>query len=275
MSRDAVRPVPPRTDPELSIARDVRPARPRARSRSPGSASVSPDATDAAIDAALGPGGPPAVTADASASLPGCLQCHAASAADGESRDRVAHAVRRRRRPVGAVRRRRSRSRSSHMDLQVVADGRHSVPTSIELAGRRRGARAHAPADRRSARPRTRPRTVPLHFPALTGRADPRRRSPACARSSRRASRRATRSRRRSAIAELGIPGLRVAPRPSALTGALPLRPARDRRPAGAGARRPGRTSAASQIDGLAVDAVRSSRSGPRADDHARRAART
>ena len=43
---------------------------------------MNPDAADAAIDAALGlaPGASPP---SASASLTGCLQCHAASAADG------------------------------------------------------------------------------------------------------------------------------------------------------------------------------------------------
>ena len=47
-----------------------------------GNASVNPDASDAAVDRALGV--PSRVTAEASESLPGCIQCRASAAADGD-----------------------------------------------------------------------------------------------------------------------------------------------------------------------------------------------
>ena len=53
MSRDALRPVPPRTDPELSIARTFNLPGTRTFALT-GSASVNPGASDAAIDASLG-----------------------------------------------------------------------------------------------------------------------------------------------------------------------------------------------------------------------------
>src|SRR5207245_6970179 len=82
MSRVALRPVPPRTDPELSIARTFYLPGPRTFALT-GSASVNPGAAGPVIDAALGV--PSGVTATARESLPGCILCRADSAADGDA----------------------------------------------------------------------------------------------------------------------------------------------------------------------------------------------
>jgi hypothetical protein len=165
MSRQALRPVPPRSDPELAIVRtfDLPGARTFALT---GRASVNPDATDAAVDRALGV--PPTVRAEASESLPGCLQCRATSAVDGDPTTAwntpfvgvngqwVQYETRQ---PITFDR----------MRLQVVADGRHSLPTAIELQVDDAVREISLPTIRnRSSDNAT--VTVPLHFPALTGR---------------------------------------------------------------------------------------------------------
>ena len=72
------------------------------------------------------------MTADASDSLPGCLACDAASAADGNPATAWET-------PFATVGGQWVQFESakpltvSKMDLQVVADGRHSLPTSIAL----------------------------------------------------------------------------------------------------------------------------------------------
>ena len=129
MNRDALQPVPPRTDPELSIARTF--TLPSARTFAvTGSASVNPGAGTAAVDTALGvPGG---VTASDASRCPGCLACRADAAADGNPATAWNT-------PFVGVGGQWVQFQSphpitfSHMDLQVVADGRHSLPTSIEL----------------------------------------------------------------------------------------------------------------------------------------------
>ena len=129
MNRDALQPVPPRTDPELSIARTF--TLPGTRTFGlTGSASVNPGAKVAAVDAALEVPGP--VTASDRESMPGCLACRADSAADGNPATAWNT-------PFVGVGGQWVQFRApkpitfSHMDLQVVADGRHSVPSAIEL----------------------------------------------------------------------------------------------------------------------------------------------
>ncbi|HTD51222.1 MAG TPA: alpha-(1-_3)-arabinofuranosyltransferase family protein, partial [Acidimicrobiia bacterium] len=213
MTRDALRPVPPRTDPEQSIARtfDLPAARTFALT---GNASVNPSASDTAIGAAFG--FPPTVTADASASLPGCLACHAASAADGipATAWETPFAT------VGGqwVQFETAKPLTvSNMNLQVVADGRHSVPTSIALQVD--NAVRHLtlpPISAHGAENAT--TTVPLHFPAMTGR---RIRMTITGVRAQLATRESTFDTVVApvGIAELGIPGLRVASAPAALPG--------------------------------------------------------
>jgi hypothetical protein len=250
MTRDAVRPVPPRTDPELSIARtfDLPGSRTFAIT---GSANVNPDASDAAIATALGSGDAPAVTASSSASLTGCLQCHAASAADGD--------------PATAWNTPFSEVggqwvqlvspepvRVAQMDLQVVADGRHSVPSSIELQvdGSVRELRLPPITDRAAENATA---AVQLHFPAMTGR---RIRVTITGARAQLATRESTGDTVAApvAIAELGIRALRATPAPNptgsvgrcrsdllAIDGnAVPVRAS-------------GNARAAAQIDGLTV----------------------
>ncbi len=211
MSRDAVRGVPPRTDPEPALERTFTLPGPRAFALT-GSASVNPAAGEAAIDAALGVG--PGVTATASASLAACLECRAASAADSDPAtawntpfvnvdDQWVQFEARR--PITF----------SHMNLQVVADGRHSVPTSIELSvdGAVRDLTVPPIADGSRENATT---TVPLRFPAMTGR-----RIRVTIKGTRvlMATRESTGDKVMApvAIAELGIPGLRVKTGPAAI----------------------------------------------------------
>ena len=246
MSRVALRPVPPRTDPELSIARTFNLPGTRTFALT-GSASVNPGAGSPAIDAALGV--PARVTATARESLPGCLACRADSAADGDASTAWNTPF------VGVVGQwvqfeSRRPLTFSHMNLQVVADGRHSVPTSIELEvdGAVRDLNLPPITDQK---PENATTTVPLRFPAMTGR---RIRVTVTSVRIQSATRESTGDTvtAPAAIAELGIPGLRVASAPAALPGAcrsdllaidgrtVPVRIT-------------GRASAASNIAGLAV----------------------
>ena len=204
MSRDAVRGVPPRTDPEPALERTFTLPGSRAFALT-GSGSVNPSATDSVINAVLGLGA--GVTATASAELAACLECHAASAADGNpatawntpfvnvSDQWVQFASRR---PITF----------STMNLQVVADGRHSVPTSIEIEvdGAVRDLTIPPIADGQRENATT---TVPLRFPAMTGR---RIRVTITGTMVQMATRESTGDKVTApvAIADLGIPGLRV-----------------------------------------------------------------
>lgn len=246
MSRVALRPVPPRTDPELSIARTFNLPGTRTFALT-GSASVNPLADTAAIDAALGV--PAGVTADARESLPGCLQCRADSAADGDPSTAwntpfvgvggqwVQFESRR---PITF----------SRMNLQVVADGRHSLPTAVELNVDGAVRELALPPIVNQA-PENATKTVPLRFPAITGR---RIRVTITGVRPQLATRESTGDTvaAPAAIAELGIPGLRVAAAPIALPGPCrsDLLTIDDRR---VPVRVTGRASAAPNVAGLAV----------------------
>jgi hypothetical protein len=213
MARDALRPVPPRTDPELSITRTF--TLPTARAFAlTGGASVNPGASDAAIDASLGL--PTAVTAEASESMPGCLQCRAASAADGNP----ATAWNTPFVGVGGQWVQLTANKPvtfSTMNLQVVADGRHSLPTRIELQvdGAVREI-ALPPITNGTTENAT--QTIPLQFPAMTGR---RVRVTITGVQVQRATRESTGDTVTAPIglAELGIPGLRVGHAPATVPG--------------------------------------------------------
>ncbi len=132
MNRDAIRPVPPRTQPELALSRSF--DLPAARTFSlTGNATVSPDAPNAAIERALRPGAADAgLTLSASGFLPGCLACRADAALDGtpdtawqtpfdDAESQWVQAVS----PTPIT--------LDHLDLSVIADGRHSVPTAVRV----------------------------------------------------------------------------------------------------------------------------------------------
>ena len=234
-----------------------------------GSASVNPDAADAAIDAALGD-----------------------RAGGHRRRERVARraacSATRRARPTAIPRPRGTRRSSASAASGCSSTSPQPITFSThEPAGRRRrpalgarprsssqvdgaGARARRCPPIADEPPRTRRATVPLHFPAMTGTPDPGHDHRRARRSSRRASRPATRSPRRSAIAELGIPGLRVGAAHRRAARRVPLRSADDRRPAGAGARDRRRERGRADSTGSRSTPCDPRDPRARADDHAR-----
>ncbi len=133
MRRDAVRPVPPRSQPELSIDRSF--TLPGARTFVlTGSAEITPDAPASALQAAFrvpdaGHGG---VSTSWSQFLFGCMRCTANSAIDGDPETAWQT-------PFIGVRGEWMQFKSAaplsfdHLDLRVFADGRHSVPKVLRL----------------------------------------------------------------------------------------------------------------------------------------------
>jgi len=131
MDRDAIRPVPPRTQPELSMNREF--SVPNTRSFVlTGNATVSPDAQEELLDEIFAGNATTVASASSSGFLDGCLTCRAAAAFDGDTTtawqtrfDAATGAWAQVETPAPV--------RFDHIDLAVVADGRHSVPTQIRL----------------------------------------------------------------------------------------------------------------------------------------------
>jgi arabinofuranan 3-O-arabinosyltransferase len=132
MDRDAIRPVPPRTQPELSIARQF--TLPTARTFDlTGNATVSPDAPDAVIETVLRPSDKnQGLVVSTSAALAGCLACRGAAAFDHDPSTAWQTPFEQ---PQGQWTQVVSARPLTidHLDLAVIADGRHSVPTQIRL----------------------------------------------------------------------------------------------------------------------------------------------
>jgi arabinofuranan 3-O-arabinosyltransferase len=175
MQRQRVEPIPPRRDPEMRIARQF--TLPTARTFSlSGTATISTLIPDNEIDQLVGRNGPVnGILAFSSGRLPGDLNDGAQAAIDGNPATAwspgfganaqvgawiqvdLPHAI-----------------TFDHMNLQVVADGMHSVPTSLTIADVNA---AGAPITERhvtlptiaDGRRQGDTVTVPLHFPALTG----------------------------------------------------------------------------------------------------------
>jgi hypothetical protein len=168
MNRERSRPVPPRSDPELAIVREF--TLPDAREFSlTGTARVTPTATAASIETALGQpsidqGG---VQADASEFLEGCVNCRPDAAIDGDlatAWQTPFQRVRGQWADYGLP----APITFDHMNLSVFADGRHSVPTSIrlEVGDDVRELTLPPIPDQPS---ENAVYTVPLTFPAVTG----------------------------------------------------------------------------------------------------------
>jgi hypothetical protein len=168
MSRDRVVPIPPRHDPEPAIARVF--ALPAGRSFSlTGTARATSEADAAALEALLRADTADAnvLAAGASESLPGCVACGPRAAIDA---DTTAWQT-----PFDEVRGQYAEYELGtpvtfdHMDLAVVADGRHSVPTRVrlEVDGAVRELTLPAIADQAGENATT---TVPLAFAPVTGR---------------------------------------------------------------------------------------------------------
>ncbi len=170
MNRDAIRPVPPRTQPELSIAREF--VVPSARTFVlTGNATVSPDAPDAAITAALHPvgGAREPIAERERASLPGCLACRADAAFDDDPASAWQTPFDQ---PTGQWAQAASPSALAldHLDLSVIADGRHSVPTRVRVTvdGHSHDVAVPSIADGTA---ENAVKTVHLTFPTLRGHA--------------------------------------------------------------------------------------------------------
>jgi arabinofuranan 3-O-arabinosyltransferase len=208
MTRDRVGPgTPRRTDPERTISRLFTLPTSRTFTVS-GTARIADTAPDDLVDRLLG--GPAAlggVVVRSSSRLAGDLQARGLSAVDGDpstawvpglgGADQLrAWLDVRLQRPVSF----------DHLDLQVVADGRHSVPTALRIT-------SDAGADRRAPGATV---GVRLSFPTVSGR-DLRFTIAAYRRVDTRVYGVGTESALPMGIAELGIPGVRVTPQdPSA-----------------------------------------------------------
>jgi hypothetical protein len=129
LDRDRVNPQTPyKTDPELSMAREF--TLPTARTFGVGgTARISARALDSVLDALVGRTG---VTATASSALPGSLDARASSALDGDPDTAWTNAFGGN---VGSWIQVHSPTAAtlSSLNLQVIADGLHSVPTSLKL----------------------------------------------------------------------------------------------------------------------------------------------
>jgi hypothetical protein len=167
MNRDAIRPVPPRTQPEAFMSRQFEVPTDRAFALT-GNATISPDAPETVIDEIFaGNAAAPVANASSSAFLQGCLSCRAAAAFDGDpttawqSRfDAVSGAWAEVDTPTPV--------RFDHVNLSVIADGRHSVPTQLRLDvdGRSRTLDLPAIADKGAPDAVT---TIPLRFAPVRG----------------------------------------------------------------------------------------------------------
>jgi hypothetical protein len=209
MNRDAIRPVPPRTQPELALSRafDLPAARTFALT---GNATVSADAPNAAIEHALRPGAADAgLWLSASGFLPGCLECRADAALDGNTGtawqtpfDQVQGQWVQIMAPAPVT--------VDHLDLSVIADGRHSVPTHLRVTvdGKTREVALPAISDHPAENATT---TVHVAFPALRGRTVRVTIDSVRAEQTRLYATRNTRVEP-VGISELGIPGLSVQP---------------------------------------------------------------
>ncbi len=176
MSRQRISPFPPRSDPETNIARTF--TLPTARTFTlSGTAGVSSLIPDDQVDRLVGLAGSTGsgTIAYSSARLPGSLLSGAAAAIDGNPATAWQPGFGATHQVGDWLQYNLAKPLTfTHMDLQVIADGRHSVPTSIRITATTADQKAKttrtltlpAAADSRTAGAVT---TIPLSFPALTG----------------------------------------------------------------------------------------------------------
>ncbi len=167
MTRQRTSPYPPRTDPETTISRSF--TLPTARSFTlSGSASMSALIPDDQIDALVGRSSD--VSAYSSGRLPGDLEATASATLDGNPatawQPGLGSAADK---DVTLTYDLPSYTSLSQLNMQVIADGRHSLPTTMTIAseGVTRRITLPAIADSSVAGAVT---TVPVQFPALAGR---------------------------------------------------------------------------------------------------------
>jgi len=167
MDRRRVSPYPVRMDPEYTISRSF--TLPTARTFSlSGEATISALVPDNVIDQLVGVTGN-GITAYSSGRLPGSLTSTAGAALDGNpatawqpgftaAAQKGAWVEYNLANPITF----------DHMDLQIVADGRHSVPTSVQVSTESGSHTVKLPPIANSTVPGA-VTTVPVTFPALTG----------------------------------------------------------------------------------------------------------
>ena len=217
MTRERVLPVPPRTDEELAIAREF--SLPTARNFAlTGTARITSDAKGAVIDRALGLPTEAAGGVDARARefLAGCVYCRADAAIDGDPTTAWVT-------PFIGVRRQWVQYQVTkpitfdHMDLRIVADPVHSVPTLLQLTvdGHVRWLKLPGLATHKE---RNGTDSVTVRFPAVTGN-----HIEVKIASIKRVTTPSKYSRREAlapvAISELGIPDLKQPVQPARLPG--------------------------------------------------------
>ncbi len=161
---------PYRAYPEARLARTFTLAAPRAFTLT-GEVRVSPDAADALVDTAVGNTGADGggITAASSDRMPGLRSAYALSAIDGDPATFWS--------PGYGPQAGRfveytmpSTTRISHMDLTVIADGRHSVPTELQIAADGEAPVTVAVPAVVDGTDENHTVTVPLEFPAIEGR---------------------------------------------------------------------------------------------------------
>ncbi len=176
MTRQRITPFPPRSDPETNISRSF--TLPTARTFTlSGTAGISNLIPDDQIDRLVGLAGSTGsgTVAYSSARLPGSLVSGAAAAIDGNPATAWQPGFGGTHQVGDWLQYNLDRPLTfTHMNLQVIADGRHSVPTSIRITASTANQKASttrtltlpAIADSRTPGAVT---TVPLSFPAVTG----------------------------------------------------------------------------------------------------------
>jgi hypothetical protein len=172
MNRIRTQVTPPRSDPEPTIVRQV--TLPTARTFSVGGAArISTLDPDPVIDGLLGRTGTPGtvtvVSSNSSGRLPGDLAAGAAQAVDGDPNTSWSPGLGSQ--PGGWVQYQLSSPITfDHLDLQVVADGRHSLPTSLTVSTPTGSQQVTLPPIAPgTGRPQGSVTSVPVSFPALTG----------------------------------------------------------------------------------------------------------
>ena len=170
MTRDRQYPTPPRYDPELHLVREFSLPTDRSFALS-GTVRMNPTAPDDLIDRLLGiPGADQGgITAVSSQYLDGNPRARASSAFDGDATTAWSTKFAT---PVGQWVQVTTPQPITfdHLDLRVVADGRHSVPTKLQLTsddGTSRTIDVPAIADQATPNATT---AVPVNFPAVSGR---------------------------------------------------------------------------------------------------------
>ncbi len=177
MHRRQAPPVPPRTDPELNIVRQF--YLPTSRSFSiSGTARISALIPDITIDQLLGRPGSngSGITVTSSGRLPGDLNARGSMALDGNPNSawmpgigpQVGHWIQVNFPPASSRSAMLYPHSFSHLNLQLITDGRHSVPTQIQLSSSSGSELVTLPNLKDSKIPNA-TTTVPINFPTLYG----------------------------------------------------------------------------------------------------------